>query len=245
VKKIYLILCATIVLLSLLYHLAGDRAAEAAQPAKTAAKKSAKASCNTCHPDLNVVLPQGHSRVKGNDLTACTTCHIPDISGKAKKNAFSSKIHRAHVGPKNRVDCTTCHSWVPGKSFGLIGYKGSWGSLSKDDMSLMQKIFTSWASSNFIDNLHAQGGIVCNQCHGKRLPKIDDTVGNSDCLTCHGPQDQLAKKTEPEDFKDRNPHKSHLGDINCTVCHQAHGESKAYCLDCHNNFKMNIRGTIN
>ena len=50
------------------------------------------------------------------------------------------------------------------------------------------------------------------------------------------------KKTEPPEFKDRNPHDSHLGEIACTVCHKAHGESKVYCLECHQKFQMTIRG---
>ena len=65
---------------------------------------------------------------------------------------------------------------------------------------------------------------------------------NSGCLACHGPMESLALKTEPKDFKDRNPHKSHLGDIACTVCHKGHGESKVYCLSCHPKFQMKIQG---
>jgi hypothetical protein len=54
--------------------------------------------------------------------------------------------------------------------------------------------------------------------------------------------EELAKKTEPKDFPDRNPHKSHLGEIACTVCHRAHAESKVYCLGCHQKFEMKITG---
>jgi len=57
---------------------------------------------------------------------------------------------------------------------------------------------------------------------------------------CHGPQDQLAARSRPQDFPKRNPHDSHLGEIACTVCHHAHAESKVYCLDCHRNFVMKI-----
>jgi len=32
--------------------------------------------------------------------------------------------------------------------------------------------------------------------------------------------EEPAKKSEPKEFKDRNPHKSHLGEIACTVCHK-------------------------
>jgi len=109
-------------------------------------------------------------------------------------------------------------------------------------MALMKEIFSSWAGSNFMDNFHARAGIACTQCHGKELPKADDTVENSRCLNCHGSLDQLAKKTEPKDFKDRNPHKSHLGEIACTVCHKGHAASKVYCLDSHKGFNMKIQG---
>jgi hypothetical protein len=221
-------------MLCLLYVLAGDRMAEAA--------KATTVSCKTCHADFASVLPKGHPPAQGTDLAACTSCHVPDREGTAKKNAFSSRIHKAHVAPNGSLDCTVCHTWTPGKSFGLIGQKGSRGAPTKEDMALMKQIFTSWASSSYTDNLHAKVGIACTQCHGKKLPKADDTVENNSCLACHGPTDKLAQKTESKDFKDRNPHKSHLGDIACTVCHKGHAESKVYCLGCHQNFKMKIQG---
>jgi hypothetical protein len=230
-KRILFLVFAT--LLGLPFFMTGHRTAEAAKPAV--------ASCKTCHADFASVLPKGHPPAQGTDLAACTSCHAPDFGGTAQKNGFSSRMHRAHVPPKGSLDCTACHSWTP-KNFGLIGQKGSWGALKKEDLELMKQIFSSWAGSNFTDNLHAKAGLACLQCHGKDLPKADDTVENSRCLTCHGPMDQLAKKTEPKDFKDRNPHKSHLGDIACTVCHKGHAESKAYCLGCHQNFKMKIPG---
>jgi len=221
-------------LLCLHYFVAGSRTAEAAKPAA--------ASCQACHADFTSVLPKGHPPAKGTGLAACTSCHAPDLTGIAKKNAFSSRMHTAHVGPKGSLDCTACHTWVPNKRFGLIGQKWSWGAPKKEDMDLMKEIFISWANSGHTDTLHAKAGIVCTQCHGKELPKADDTVENSRCLTCHGPMEKLALKTEPKDFKGRNPHKSHLGDIACTVCHKGHRESKVYCLGCHQNFQMKIQG---
>ena len=233
-KRILLSVLVMAALLCLPYFVSGNRAAEAAKPAVT--------SCQTCHADFADLLPKGHPPAKGTDLAACTSCHAPDLAGTSQKNAFSSRMHRAHVAPKGSLDCLACHTWTPGKSFGLIGQKGSWGAPKKDDMVLLKEIFTSYAGSNYTDNLHARAGIACAQCHGKDLPKADDTVENPRCLTCHGPLDKLAQKTEPKDFKDRNPHKSHLGEIACTVCHKGHGESKVYCLSCHQNFKMKIQG---
>ncbi len=90
-------------------------------------------------------------------------------------------------------------------------------------------------------SLHA-GRVNCAGCHGKGTPQLDSTVENPRCLECHGTMEKLAKNSEPKDFPDRNPHKSHLGDIACTVCHKEHGTSIVYCLDCHRNFNMKIPG---
>ncbi|MRR15511.1 MAG: hypothetical protein EG826_03525 [Deltaproteobacteria bacterium] len=216
---------------------------EAAKPAKTVkAPAQAKASCKTCHADFSTLVPQGHPPVKGSELSACTTCHQPGMAGTERKNAFSTRIHRGHLPPKGKLDCMACHPWSAGKKFGLTGVKGSWGAPTKEDLDLLRDIFTSWASSEYMDNLHAKGYISCANCHGKELPAPDATVANGKCLECHGPMDQLAKKTEPAEFKDRNPHKSHLGEIACTVCHKAHSESKVYCLSCHQKFEMKIQG---
>ena len=131
---------------------------------------------------------------------------------------------------------------MPGKSFGLIGTDVSWGAPKDDDMKAMKEILASWAKSGFMDHLHAKAMVDCAGCHGKEAPLLDTTVENSRCLACHGPLEQLARKSAPKDFPKRNPHDSHLGDIACTVCHHAHAVSKAYCLDCHKTFKMKIPG---
>jgi hypothetical protein len=236
-KKILIPILVMGALLCLSNIVTDNHQAEAAKPAKPAA-----ASCQTCHADFVSVFPKGHPPAKGNDLSACISCHAPNFKGLVQKNAFSARMHRAHMPQKGSLDCMDCHYWVPGKSFGLRGQKESWGAPKKDDMVLMKEMFSSWAGSNYTDNLHAKAGIVCTQCHGKNLPKADDTVENSHCLTCHGPMDKLAQKTESKDFKDRNPHKSHLSEIACAVCHKGHRESQSYCLDCHKTFIMKIPG---
>ncbi len=232
-KKLILPVLFIASLLCLPYFLAGYSPVEAAKPAV--------ASCQSCHADFASVLPKGHAPVTGNSLNSCTTCHQSDFQGKAEKNAFSSRMHTAHLPPKGVQDCEACHAWTPGKYFGLIGQQGSWGTPDQKELDLMRTMFKSWAGSGYMDNLHAVNGIGCAQCHGKGLPKADDTVENDRCLVCHGPMEKLAQKTEPKEFKDRNPHKSHLGDIACTVCHKGHMESKVYCLECHK-FDMKIKG---
>jgi hypothetical protein len=201
-------------------------------------------SCKSCHTDLSAVLPKGHPAVSGENITACAPCHAPDYSGKAQPNAYASGLHRAHEKPGKQVDCTVCHGWIPGKSFTILGQKESLGAPSQEDMVLLKKIFASWTESPYLDAVHAKKDIDCMGCHGKSLPKEGDTVENDRCLACHGPLDRLQAKTAPKDFPDRNPHKSHLGEIACTVCHRAHSESKVYCLECHKTFTMKLRDTV-
>lgn len=239
-KKIFILLIGVLTLLFLHGLIAGQHAASAAKAKPAAPAK--QASCKSCHADFASVLPKTHPEVKGTTLSACTSCHKPDFSGKAKKNPYATRMHMAHIGEKSNLDCTACHTWVPGKSFGLIGVKGSWGKPTKDDMKLIKELFASAAKSGFMDNLHAKSGVDCLGCHGKGMPKPDDTVENQRCLECHGPMEELAQRSAPKDFPDRNPHKSHLGEIACTVCHKGHQASTVYCLDCHRNFKMTIPG---
>lgn len=240
-KKSWLVLIAVIAFVPGYAFLSNSRA-EAENPPAKAAKAPAKASCKNCHADFTLLLPSKHPPIKGNDLAACVICHKTDMPDTQKKNVFFTRIHLGHLPPKGQVNCLICHHWSAGKNFGLIGIKESWGVLTKEDMDTMKENFTSWAASEFMDNLHAQAGISCANCHGKELPKAESTLTNQQCLVCHGSVDELALKTEPKDFKDRNPHKSHLGEIACTVCHKAHQESKVYCLECHQQFKMTIPG---
>ncbi|MCX5834339.1 MAG: cytochrome c3 family protein [Deltaproteobacteria bacterium] len=222
----------------LVYLLAGNITLEAAKPAKSKEAAAPRQSCVTCHPDFAPVLPKGHPPAAGKDIGACTTCHKPDVSGKAAANAFSARLHRAHEG---KTDCVLCHTWVPGKSFGLLGQKLTWGKPSKEEMALLKQVSGTWATSTYMDAGHGKKNVTCMGCHGKALPAEGDSVENDRCLECHGPLEKLQAKTAPKDLPDRNPHKSHLGDIGCTVCHKGHKESAVYCLQCHPNFQMKLK----
>jgi hypothetical protein len=205
-----------------------------------AAKPAVKGkSCAACHASFADVLPQGHAAAKGTGIGACLGCHKPDIARKEGVNVFSARLHRAHAGEEAATDCATCHTFTPGKRFGLIGQKSSLGAPTKADLVEMQKALASWKASGYTDSLHAKANIVCGACHGKDLPKEGAEVENKQCLACHGPADRLAAASAPKDFPDRNPHKSHLGEINCTVCHKGHVKSETYCLNCHKAFKVN------
>lgn len=222
-----------VVILALGYTVLISRQSIAAEPATVV--------CKDCHADLAALLPKDHPPVE-DSVATCLACHQSDMPGMEKKNPYLTRIHLAHQPPRGDGDCLTCHTWSIGKSFGLIGAPESWGAPTQEDMDVLKEIFASWADSGYLDSLHAKASVTCTNCHGTKLPQLDATVDNNGCLRCHGPMEELAKKTEPADFKERNPHQSHLGEIDCTVCHKAHAESKVYCLGCHKKFVMNIPG---
>jgi hypothetical protein len=203
---------------------------------------SKPSSCLGCHNELKSVLPKNHKAMSGRDIAACLTCHASNDPDKTEPNSFSARLHRAHIGSQTSVDCQICHAWSPGKSFGLIKQKGSWGNPSRKDMDLIRQTAYSWSRSSFLDSLHAKRNVTCAGCHGKRLPAKDDTVENERCLSCHGSYERIAEKTASVEFPKRNPHRSHLLGLACTKCHIAHGESKVYCLECHRGFQMKIPG---
>jgi len=102
-----------------------------------------------------------------------------------------------------------------------------------------QKAPASGKTGNLAET-HKGKEVSCKACHGETL-KVDDneTSVNSQCISCHGSSGEIAKKSKGHNI---NPHKSHLGETDCTVCHHGHASSKAYCLNCHA-FNMPIPGS--
>ncbi|QEM70255.1 cytochrome c3 family protein [Geobacter sp. FeAm09] len=109
-------------------------------------------------------------------------------------------------------------------------------------MALIEEKTVSWAGSAHLDAIHAKSNVGCGACHGKGLPEKGAEVANERCLACHGSYEELAAKTTSAKPPVRNPHKSHLGEIGCTVCHRAHDVSEAYCNGCHAKINMKIPG---
>ncbi len=214
--------------------------AEAAKETKDTTKVVAEQkSCAVCHDDFTDLLSAKHPPVEGNNLTTCMKCHAPEKWGMAEPDKFEASVHLAHLKSPIKADCQDCHTFQPGKSFCLTGSTESYGALSEEDMNLIKEIINSAVESNFLDALHFSANITCVSCHDKDIIG-ENILKNTKCLSCHGPLEELIAKTAPKDFPDRNPHKSHLGEINCTVCHAAHAESKIYCLECHPQFEMKL-----
>ncbi len=68
--------------------------------------------------------------------------------------------------------------------------------------------------------------------HGGMWPKsADGFVTKNQCLKCHGSYEALAAKTEG---LAPNPHKSHMGPVNCEECHSAAASKPTLmCNSCH------------
>jgi len=196
-------------------------------------------SCSACHDDFTNILSAKHPPVKGNFLRVCMKCHAVQGKDMVKPNEFAAQLHRGHLKNPMNADCLDCHTWQPGRSFGLAGTTVTYGALSQEDLALIKKIFSSAVELDYLDARHVSKDITCAACHGKDILG-ESAVENSTCVGCHGPLEELITKTAPQDFPDRNPHKSHLGEINCTVCHTGHVKSKVYCLECHPKFAMTL-----
>jgi len=154
-----------------------------AASAKPSNSQTPSDGCAACHADFSSVLPKEHAAVNGAGLASCIPCHSLGQVGEAKKNGFSTRIHLAHAGPQPQLECTACHSYVSGKSFGLISQDVSWGAPKDEDMAIMKEVFASWVNSSYTDHLHAQAMIDCAGCHGKELPLPDSTVENGRCFS--------------------------------------------------------------
>ncbi len=84
------------------------------------------------------------------------------------------------------------------------------------------------AAPPFLADKHKVAGIGCDGCHKENPPK--EHVPTLVCNKCHGDQAKLAERTQKVI---PNPHDSHLGNVECGLCHHGHKQSEDYCSTCH------------
>lgn len=109
---------------------------------------------------------------------------------------------------------------------------------------------------------HAQLNDTCLDCHeptigeqmselgayvagAYRIPLEESGIGTREfCMRagCHDDWDAVVEATSNWKGTETvynpagiyNPHDNHRGDSDCGSCHQVHGQSKLYCVECHN-----------
>ncbi len=84
-------------------------------------------------------------------------------------------------------------------------------------------------------NKHLSSGTQCAVCHDGESDPLTAPESGEVCVTCHD-YDDLAQSTEhlvDRENRAANPHDSHIGEVDCTLCHSNHSESQYYCLTCH------------
>lgn len=90
-----------------------------------------------------------------------------------------------------------------------------------------------WLTGNYEVEQVAAGYVVSEVSLGDLVAARGASSAAEFCLNdgCHNiSREELAQKTEG---MSRNPHNSHLGDVDCGECHKAHRASVMYCSRCH------------
>ena len=183
--------------------------------------------CSACHQSSRAILSERHPEVAEVTLPACFECHEPGETSPLQRNAFAVHLHKGHL---NRVDCGGCHLWKSEAGFAVLGYESQPRPVPSYGWSRVEASTAAWVHELNLASLHGKAQFFCKTCHVDELiPGDNESVVNQQCVTCHGDLEKLAA-AEPSDI---NPHRSHLGDINCSTCHRGHAPSEAYCLACH------------
>lgn len=115
--------------------------------------------------------------------------------------------------------------------------------LTSQELDAAREITLGLEESRFLDGVHHSNGVACIDCHGVETPGWDDAAESGDCLKCHESREALAAAVDQDLVRKwGNPHDSHLGAVDCGVCHKAHEASSVYCLGCHIDAPFNISG---
>jgi len=117
---------------------------------------------------------------------------------------------------------------------------------------IMDPYLESWQSSDYGAAAHAEADVACLDCHEPTVQQqVDELVVYTQgdftvpleerqfetqfCFDCHLPNEhtgyeEVIQRTEGLEL---NPHDSHLGEMDCDICHKTHRVSEDYCAQCH------------
>jgi len=178
-------------------------------------------ACTNCHAEIAEILPRGHGAVIEPSPPACKKCHR--VGGPAKTFEWLShyKHYRIATGAP---ECGDCHRLLKKKAAEISESRSSAVSLPAEIADGWGPFFKSWAVQGYMDNAHAQKGVICRSCHGSvpafEVPELEK------CLSCHkGYAPPLGQNSGSQP----DPHRSHLESPPCTLCHKAHEKSVNYC----------------
>lgn len=179
--------------------------------------------CSACHENPVDVLKKEHEETAS--FATCLSCH----ESGSDAGSLGDRIHIKHTEALrvSEETCLTCHMEDEKNRVVISTAKGIF--FDKDDMQSLIDKYTSWNSSGELADSHRRANIGCSACHTNY--DFDDSVLVADrCKSCHGDYEQLAPKTAD---RQRNPHKSHYGNLSCARCHQVHEPFFDYCDKCH------------
>jgi fumarate reductase flavoprotein subunit len=92
----------------------------------------------------------------------------------------------------------------------------------------------AFAADAFLADRHQAKSVACDACHADGPGK---KVSMETCLKCHGGSyKKLAASTAKGNI---NFHDTHVGEANCTDCHQGHKKPRLVCDECHE-FKVRV-----
>lgn len=94
----------------------------------------------------------------------------------------------------------------------------------------LSRQYMSGDKAAYLAGVHTKKGLDCAACHTTNVISDSETEINKQCAICHGSLEQMGTKTSSQTT---NPHKSHIGQMQCTACHSGHVPSVAYCTNCH------------
>jgi fumarate reductase flavoprotein subunit len=88
---------------------------------------------------------------------------------------------------------------------------------------------TNAPAEEHLADRHIQNDLTCAECHVEKVPSTAPKMDT--CLSCHGGSyEELGKAFSG---KIPNPHYTHVGDKECSVCHKGHKAPEFFCNDCH------------
>jgi len=113
---------------------------------------------------------------------------------------------------------------------------------------VIKPYYESWQVGDLLAAKHGEAKTNCLDCHQQSITeKIHEGVAyvtgsyekplkerdfsSEQCLQCHSKD--WDKTVAATSFEMSNPHDSHLGEIECHLCHKMHRESEVYCAQCH------------